>query len=268
MKFFGKNSKNSKGRTYSFAITAIAMAVCAGTAFAQTDDTFVSIPANGANESIEYVIEPTTVETEPAVEEETTETTTTTATTTTTTVTTTVTTTAVTTTTPETTTEVTTTEAPAIETEVVEFAVEAAAPAESTTYMTSTIEMSEEEMWLYQHILAAECYSWWDYEGHKMIADVISNRVRSGLFPNTMAEVLTAPGQFETYSNGRYLECEPNDLQVMACYESMNGVNMLVPEDVLFFCTQEYYDTLEEGAWFKTLRIWNVYDNTIFFHAN
>lgn len=129
------------------------------------------------------------------------------------------------------------------------------------------IEMTEEEMALYQAIVGVEAYSWWDYTGQKMIADVISNRVRSPYFPNTVWEVLTAPGQFETYSNGRYLNSNPTEVQVEACYDSMSGYCMSLPEDVLYFCTVEYYNTLPEGSWFKQLEVYTIWDNTIFFYV-
>jgi spore germination cell wall hydrolase CwlJ-like protein len=43
-------------------------------------------------------------------------------------------------------------------------------------------ELPPEDMALYAGIVAAETYSWWDYQGYKMIADVIRNRVEHPAF--------------------------------------------------------------------------------------
>jgi len=127
-------------------------------------------------------------------------------------------------------------------------------------------ELPPEDMALYAGIVAAETYSWWDYQGYKMIADVIRNRVEHPAFAEcTVRDVITAPNQFTTYSNGNWLTVVPNESQVQATIDAANGVNMTLPPDVVFFCTREYYEA-NPGNWFETLPYYGSYDNTMFFY--
>ena len=47
--------------------------------------------------------------------------------------------------------------------------------------------------------------------GKMLVVDVILNRVDSEKFPNTIADVITAPKQFAVYSNGRMERVTPTD---------------------------------------------------------
>ena len=171
------------------------------------------------------------------------------------------------TTTASTTTTVTTTTEPIVATTVTEPVTEVVT--EPTTEAFSdlaAIELSSEDMALFTGVVAAETYSWWEYTGHKMIADVIRNRVEHPAFAEcTIRDILTADGQFTTYSNGRWQTVEPNESQIQAAYDAAAGVNMTLPPDVVFFCTVEYYEA-NPGNWFETLKLYGTYDNTMFFY--
>lgn len=123
---------------------------------------------------------------------------------------------------------------------------------------------SEEEILLLKQILAAESYSFWGYDDLLSLGTVIFNRIESEEYPNTLLEVLTQPIQFETYSNGRYMEVEITD----ACEEAVEALlagERNLNKDVLFFCTEEYYNSSPEDDFFRTLKHVYTCRNVYFF---
>jgi len=63
------------------------------------------------------------------------------------------------------------------------------------------------------------------YDGKVAIGAVVMNRVKSGGYPNTIAEVIYAPGQFGVVSNGsiaRYLS-NPSSSCMQAAQDAING---------------------------------------------
>jgi len=116
-------------------------------------------------------------------------------------------------------------------------------------------DISDEDRLLFEQIISAEAYSFWSEEDCLALASVIVNRVNCDwYFDDTFREVLVEPTQFETYSNGRYLEVEVFDAARNAVDRALRGETN-VNSDVLFFCTEEYYETLDnpEEDFFLTL---------------
>lgn len=54
--------------------------------------------------------------------------------------------------------------------------------------------------------------------GKRLVADVILNRVDSEVFPDTISGVISQPGQFSVYSNGRLDKAEPSEETYEAIY--------------------------------------------------
>lgn len=95
-------------------------------------------------------------------------------------------------------------------------------------------ELSTEDKTLIAKTVHAEAGNQ-DFEGRRLVASVILNRVESESFPNTVEEVLSQSGQFSTY---RLLgSTEPTIHDVLA-------VQMEIGErtnnEVLYFRTERY----------------------------
>ncbi|NLL07982.1 MAG: LysM peptidoglycan-binding domain-containing protein [Firmicutes bacterium] len=70
------------------------------------------------------------------------------------------------------------------------------------------------------------------FEGQVAVAAVLLNRVRHPEFPNTVAEAVYQPGQFEPVANGS-INLTPNNLAYLAVLEAWGGAD---PTDgALFF---------------------------------
>jgi spore germination cell wall hydrolase CwlJ-like protein len=138
---------------------------------------------------------------------------------------------------------------------------------ENFTY--DKISLSSADTLLFQQIVMAECYSYFTEEEMLMIASVIRNRVESNIFPDTVREVLTQKKQFETYTNKRYLSQEINVNCEKAVSRALKG-DTNIPEDILFFCTKEYYNSCSDDDFFKTLTNVPEYNfrNVMMFKAN
>ena len=86
------------------------------------------------------------------------------------------------------------------------------------------------------------------YEGQLAVANVIMNRVRSPLFPNTITEVIYQPGQFPGAHNGvldGVLASGPSDSCMTAAQEALAGVNNI--GDFLYF--NGWVDTSSVGSY-------------------
>ena len=73
--------------------------------------------------------------------------------------------------------------------------------------VTPTREFTQSDAQLLMRIAEAEAGNQ-GREGMKLIIECILNRVHSEQFPDTISEVVHQSGQFETVSNGKYLEVE------------------------------------------------------------
>lgn len=102
---------------------------------------------------------------------------------------------------------------------------------EETRY--SDIELTAEETHLLARVVwvesRGECA-----EGQQAVAEIVLNRMKSELFPDTMNEVIYGEGQFRSVP---YLEdAEPYQAQYDAIEAALYGPNIL-PEDVFYFAT-------------------------------
>lgn len=136
---------------------------------------------------------------------------------------------------------------------------EAARKAEEAEMRKYAIEVSDADRQLFYGIMAAECGSWWDYDGCLMIAQTVTNRVRNT--GGTLRGVLTAPGQFTTYSNGMWQTRTPTAAQRQAADDALAG-KRIIANDVTYFCTNASY---RRSSWFQSLDHRHTYDNTEFF---
>ena len=94
---------------------------------------------------------------------------------------------------------------------------------------------SEEEVMLLAALIQCEAGNQ-SYEGKVGVGAVVCNRVRSGRFPNTIAEVIYAPGQFTPAGNGKVatrLSAGVNDECVQAARAALAGETTV--GDALYF---------------------------------
>lgn len=72
-----------------------------------------------------------------------------------------------------------------------------------------------------------------DLEGKMMVASVIMNRVRSYKWPMTVSAVVSQPGQFSPYANGRFATAVPSAETMRAVNRVLDGENNAV--NVMYF---------------------------------
>lgn len=133
---------------------------------------------------------------------------------------------------------------------------------QSDIYELSDAERAEylgitpEELYLMERVVEKESDRSSSMRGRQMIAGVIFNRVSSGLFPNTVYDVLTEPGQFSTVSNGRcsLAATDYSKRAVVDAYFMLQ--NNEIPHNLLFFnCTGYNYGSAYgyiDGNYFMT----------------
>lgn len=93
------------------------------------------------------------------------------------------------------------------------------------------IDMSISDEQLLFLLVQAEAGNTEDLDGCRLVCDVVLNRVRSPLFPNTVREVIFQPGQFKvvkTIINAETVEitqsnCNPNDKVIKAVKMELEG---------------------------------------------
>lgn len=85
----------------------------------------------------------------------------------------------------------------------------------------STIQISYEDAQRLMKIAYAEAGNQ-GIEGQLRVMQVVWNRVQSPEFPDSIEEVISQPGQFQTYKNGMYEDAEPTaeTHQALALFES------------------------------------------------
>ena len=82
-----------------------------------------------------------------------------------------------------------------------------------------------------------------DLDGCRLVADVVLNRIDSEKFPNTMEEVIYAPGQFSVIKNGAFKKAqgEISEKVVQAVDMELSGKRLNY--DVL------YFNNSNNGGW-------------------
>ena len=81
------------------------------------------------------------------------------------------------------------------------------------------------------------------YEGQVAVAEVVLNRCLSPLFPDTIEDVIFQryPGQGYQFSPAPYLHTAmPGETQYSAVYDALDGSELEVPLDTVFFSTSPY----------------------------
>lgn len=73
----------------------------------------------------------------------------------------------------------------------------------------TTLQIDQEDAVRLMKIAAAEAGTE-GVEGQYLIMRVIINRLNSESYPDSIAEIIAQPHQFQTYSNGTYWNTEPN----------------------------------------------------------
>lgn len=97
-------------------------------------------------------------------------------------------------------------------------------------------ELTEMEL-LARCVQAEACNQ--DFDGRRMVADVILNRVSDPDFPDTIREVVLQDGQFEVVSNGRIYDADPDDETLEAVRMELESVSW---PGLFYFRTGRYSD--------------------------
>jgi len=71
------------------------------------------------------------------------------------------------------------------------------------------------------------------YEGRVAVGAVVINRVQSSQFPNSIKDVIFAPGQFTPAGNGKIYNTTPSDSDYKAAKEALSGTDPV--EGALYF---------------------------------
>lgn len=98
------------------------------------------------------------------------------------------------------------------------------------------VQVSANEKRLLASIIECEAYQ--DYNSLLAVATVIMNRVNDSRFPNTIAEVVYASGQFEPVTRGSLdavLSRGPSDLSQQVAEDALNGARLAAVADCYFF---------------------------------
>ena len=90
-----------------------------------------------------------------------------------------------------------------------------------------------------------------DIDGCRLVADVVLNRIDSEKFPNTMEEVIYAPGQFSVIKNGAFKKAqgEISEKVVQAVDMELSGKRL--NNDVLYFNNKPNGGWQYGGHYFK-----------------
>ena len=103
----------------------------------------------------------------------------------------------------------------------------------------------DEELDLFYRTVQAECGNTEPYDGIGAVADVIANRCRSDIFPDTLTEVITQENQFTSWSNGAIEEAKVQPWVYEICDAHIS--EGAVYDDIYYF-TAGYYNPYCEPA--------------------
>lgn len=103
----------------------------------------------------------------------------------------------------------------------------------STVVNSENGTYSDEEVYLAAQLVWHEAHNQ-SYNGKVAIAEVLLNRVKSGLFPNSISEVINQKGQFA--NSRRIKNVNPTEQEIRIAYNVLNGsLRVLNDADVLYF---------------------------------
>lgn len=131
-------------------------------------------------------------------------------------------------------------------------------PANQIFTENGRIRVTAEEFDLFTRVLATESGPNWDYQGVRMIAETITNRIRNKKI--NLYDVIMQADQFSVIDSGAYLLAQPTELHRQVAIDALIKNKLFTP-DVEFFCTEEAY---QQVTWFQELRIVTRYGGVIF----
>ncbi len=115
---------------------------------------------------------------------------------------------------------------------------------------TCSYALSDEDLEALLRIVEAEA-GCEDEEGKLLVANVVLNRVNSGIFPGTVTGVVfqqeNGVSQFSPISNGRYYTVEISEATISAVGRALSGED--ISEGALFFASRKYADS-DRMKWF------------------
>lgn len=118
-----------------------------------------------------------------------------------------------------------------------------------------------EEIEFFVRVVVAESDPKWTYEGFRMIAESIANRIR--LTGHSIWEVLTAEKQYDVVSGYNYLRVKVSPIHRQAALDALKEKqNKYLPNDVIFFATEE---AVHRTPWFKQQKLFKSYYGVMFF---
>lgn len=120
-----------------------------------------------------------------------------------------------------------------------------------------------EEIEFFVRVVVAESDPNWTYEGFRMIAESIANRIR--ISGHSIWEVLTAEKQYDVVSSYNYLRVKVSSIQRKAALAALvEKTNKYLPEDVIYFATEE---AVHRTPWFRQQKLFKTYGGVMFFSA-
>lgn len=114
------------------------------------------------------------------------------------------------------------------------------------------IYLTEKETKILQRIVEAEATGQ-DVTGKMLVANVVLNRVNSDRFPDSVEEVVFAPGQFSPIKDGRYYSVSITDTTKDAVERVLNGED--ASNGALFFMSRNGADK-NNARWFDNNLVW------------
>lgn len=113
---------------------------------------------------------------------------------------------------------------------------------------------SNEEVYLAAQLIYHEAHNQ-SYNGKVAVAEVVLNRIKSGLFPNTLHDVIMQSGQFA--NSRRIKNIKPDAQEIKIAEKVLNGnLRVLNDKDVLYFRNPE----ITSGVSAKTDKNWGSLD--------
>lgn len=134
------------------------------------------------------------------------------------------------------------------------------APEEKTSD-SYTVSCTDEEFQMFIYVLQNEVGNCSE-ESKIAVANVILNRVKSPLFPNTIYEVLTAPGQFDAIYNYYNPTHIPTDNTIECAKRALSGEDN--SNGAIYYYAPAYCGG-ETAAWFETLTFCTEIDGQRYF---
>lgn len=138
----------------------------------------------------------------------------------------------------------------------------AAEPAEEVSGGVISYTDTEFEMMCY--VVSAEVGNC-DEKSKLAVANVIINRVKSDIFPDTLYGVLTAPKQFTAVNCYYNRTNTPNENTIECVKRALNGEGAYIVNGATFYYTPKYCSSPAVAAWFESLTLCAEFEGQRFF---